>query len=93
MVDGLARVPPGEAAPVVGPMEVGAPLVGLNMEGAKDIPVVEALLEAGHMAPVVVDHLEEAHLEVVHRTGQGMAVGTAQEAQIKVANSPYPRVN
>ena len=76
----------------MGPMEVGVPLVGLSMEGTKDIPVVEALLEVGHMVPAAVDHLEVAHLEEVHLTGLGMAADTARGIQMEV-NSPYQRVN
>jgi len=84
MEDGLR-----EAAPGVAPMEVGAPLVGLDMEGANDIPAVEALLEAGHMAPAVRGHLEVAHLEVVHL----MVVDTAQEAQREEVVSPFLKAN
>jgi len=68
---GPARVPPEVAAPVVGPMVVGVPLVGHGMEEAKDLPVVEVLME--------VDHKEVAHLEVVHLMDQEVVVDTALE--------------
>ena len=88
MEDGPVKVPPGEAAPVVGPMGVGAPLVGLNMEVAKDSPVEEILMEVGHKGtPLVEDPLVVDHMEVVHLTDQEMVMDTALEVPKGVANS------
>jgi len=83
MEGGPGKVP--QVAPAVGPMGVGAPLVGrLNMEVVvKDTPVVEDLMAVGHKGtPLVVDHMEEVHL-----MDQEMVVVTVPEVPKGVANS------